>query len=216
MQELLDLDRYPIDRGEPAAGLVERCRGDLAATGMFNLDGFVRSEALGRAVEEIAPLTSSAAFTHERLHNVYFLKAVPGLREDHPALTRFQTINHTVCGDQLAGSIVERIYEWAPLVDFIARVLQIPRLYLMDDPLARINILEYRPGEALNWHFDRSRYTTTLLIQAAEEGGEFQYRSNLRSDDDPNYEGVGRGVAGGELRSPGQSARGWNAEYLRR
>jgi hypothetical protein len=191
MQDLLDLDRYPIDRGGAAAELAERCRCDLARTGMFNLEGFVRPEAIRRAVGEIIPLAATAAFTHQRWHNVYFLKEVPGLREDHPALTRFETINHTLCGDQLAGSVIERIYEWAPLVDFIARVLDMPRLYLMDDPLARINILEYRPGEALNWHFDRSRYTTTLLIRAAEEGGEFQYRSNLRSDADPNYDGVG-------------------------
>jgi hypothetical protein len=196
MQDLLDLDRYPVDRGDVAVRLAERCRRDLASTGMFNLEGFVRPEAIRRAVEEIIPLASSAAFTHQRWHNVYFLKNVPGLREDHPALTRFQTINHTLCGDQLMGSIIERIYEWAPLVDFIARVLEIPRLYVMDDPLARVNILEYRPGEALNWHFDRARYTTTLLIQAAEEGGEFQYRSNLRSDEDPNYEAVGKLLQG--------------------
>ena len=196
MQDLLDLDRYPIDQGDATAELAERCRRDLANTGMFNLDGFVRPAAIQQAVEEIAPLTANAAFTHQRSHNVYFLKEVPGLHQDHPALTRFQTINHTLCGDQLTGSIIERIYEWPPFVDFVARVLEIRRLYLMDDALARLNILEYRPGEALNWHFDRSRYTTTLLIRAAEEGGVFQYRSNLRSDDEPNYEGVGKLLQG--------------------
>jgi hypothetical protein len=197
MQDLLDLDRYPVDREDAAAAeLIERCRCDLANTGMFNLEGLVRPEAILRAAQEITPLTLSASFTHQRSHNVYFLDKVAGLPENHPALTRFQTTNHTLCADQLTGSIIERIYEWAPLANFIARVLRIPRLYLMDDPLARINILEYRPGEALNWHFDRSRYTTTLLIQAAEKDGEFQYRSNLRSDDDPNYEGVGRLLRG--------------------
>jgi hypothetical protein len=34
--------------------------------------------------------------------------------------------------------------------------------------------MDYRPGEALNWHFDRSQFTTTLLIQAPEQGGEFE------------------------------------------
>jgi len=87
-------------------------------------------------------------------------------------------------------------YEWMPLVTFLGRVLDVPRLYLMGDPLARANVLEYRPGEALNWHFDRSRYTTTLLIQAAEQAGEFEYRSNLNSDTDPNYDGVGRVLRG--------------------
>ena len=66
----------------------------------------------------------------------------------------------------------------------------------MDDPLARGNVMEYRRGEALNWHFDRARYTTTLLIQAAEEGGEFQYCTELRADGQPNYDEVGRVLRG--------------------
>lgn len=60
----------------------------------------------------------------------------------------------------------------------------------MADPLARANVMAYREGEALNWHFDRSEFTTTLLLQAPEEGGDFEYRTDLRSDNDPNYQGV--------------------------
>jgi predicted 2-oxoglutarate/Fe(II)-dependent dioxygenase YbiX len=50
--------------------------------------------------------------------------------------------------------------------------------------------MAYRDGEALNWHFDRSEFTTTVLLQAPDEGGDFIYRSGLRSDTDPNYDGV--------------------------
>ncbi len=60
----------------------------------------------------------------------------------------------------------------------------------MTDPLARVNVMAYRAGEALNWHFDRSEFTTTLLLQAPEKGGEFEYRTDLRSANDPNYAGV--------------------------
>jgi predicted 2-oxoglutarate/Fe(II)-dependent dioxygenase YbiX len=44
----------------------------------------------------------------------------------------------------------------------------------------------------LNWHFDRSEFTTTLLLQAPEQGGDFVYRSDLRSDTNQNYDGVAR------------------------
>jgi hypothetical protein len=71
-----------------------------------------------------------------------------------------------------------------------------PRLYTMPDPLARVNVMAYRAGETLNWHFDRSEFTTTLLLQAPESGGAFEYRTDLRSDADPNYEGVARLLAG--------------------
>ncbi len=198
MRELLDLDRYPVDRPEsPAyAALVARCRAELAARGMFNLDGFVRQGAIQRAAAELLPLAERDSYTHERRHNVYFVDQVAGLPADHPALRQFDTVHHTLCDDQLAGTIVHRIYEWEPLAGFIAQVMEKPALYVMSDPLARLNVMDYRSGEALNWHFDRSQFTTTLLIQAPEQGGEFEYRSNLRSDTDPNYDGVGRMLRG--------------------
>jgi hypothetical protein len=70
----------------------------------------------------------------------------------------------------------------------------------MEDRLARLNVMEYRAGMGLNWHFDRSHFTTTLLLQAAQSGGDFEYRSGLRSADDPNYSGVARALAGDDPR----------------
>ena len=192
MNDMLDLERYPLDRPESAAyeALVTSCRRDMAAKGMFNLDGLVRPAGVERAVREIQPRSDRMAYTHQREHNVYFDDAIAGLRPEHGALKRFDTIHRTLCDDQLKGTLIHEIYEWAPLPAFLARVLDKPRLFLMSDPLARVNVMKYKPGETLNWHFDRSLFTTTLLIQAADEGGEFEYRSNLRSDTDPNYEGV--------------------------
>jgi hypothetical protein len=198
MRDLLDLDRYPIDRPDSAetVHLTARCQADLTAHGMFNLEGFVRTEAIERAVSEIEPLMERASYRHARRHNVYFRDEVPGLAADHPALKQFQTVNYTLCADQLVGTVVDRIYDWPPLADFLARAMGKSRLYPMSDPLARVNVLAYRPGEALNWHFDRAQFTTTLLIRGAESGGEFQYRSALRSDTDPNYDGVARMLRG--------------------
>ncbi|MFY9209725.1 MAG: 2OG-Fe(II) oxygenase, partial [Aestuariivita sp.] len=62
----------------------------------------------------------------------------------------------------------------------------------MEDTMARLNVMSYHEGQELNWHFDRSEFTTTLLLQPPDEGGAFAYRSDLRSADDPNYEGVAR------------------------
>lgn len=202
MRNSLDLERYPLDQpGTPAyEALVQRCRSALEREGMFNLDGFVGPETIRAAAAELAPMATRSSYTHARTHNVYFLERVAGVDEAHPALQKFKTINHTLCDDQLKNTFVHRLYEWPPLADFIARVLGLPRLYLMDDPLARANVMEYRPGEALNWHFDRSRYTTTLLIQGAELGGEFQYCSDLRADGQPNYDEVGRVVNGQTAR----------------
>ncbi|MEY5037223.1 MAG: hypothetical protein RL472_329, partial [Pseudomonadota bacterium] len=44
--------------------------------------------------------------------------------------------------------------------------------------------------------FDRSEFTTTILLQAPDQGGLFEYRTDLRSETDPNYDGVARMLAG--------------------
>ena len=168
---------------------------------MFSLDGLIRPEALLHCVTEVEPLFESAAFTHSREHNIYFDDEIDDVDANHPALRRFRTTNHTVCGDRIpAASAITRIYEWQPLIDFLAAAMDRARLYPMADPLARINVMAYRTGDGLNWHFDRSEFTTTCLLQAPLSGGEFQYRSGLRSDSDPNYEGVGRLLAGDDHR----------------
>lgn len=198
VRDILDLDRFPLDRpGSPQwQALVDRCRADLDKAGMFNLEGFVRPAAVNRALGEIKPVMDTLSFTHRRSHNIYFRKEVPELPSDHPALCRVETINHTVCSDQISQSVPLWIYEWPQFAVFLAATMNKETLFAMRDPLARVNVMAYREGEALNWHFDRSEFTTTLLLQSADAGGEFQYRSNLRTDTDPNYEGVARLLAG--------------------
>ena len=198
MRQVLDLDRWPLDALGEARGqaLVARCRNELREAGMFSLTGLIRPEALCACVAELEPLFDSVAFVHAREHNIYFDDEIGDLEAGHPAFSRFTTINRTICGDQVPGSLIARIYEWQPLIDFLAAAMDKPRLYPMADPLGRINVMCYRAGERLNWHFDRAEFTTTMLLQAPVSGGEFKYRSGLRSDTDPNYEGVARLLAG--------------------
>lgn len=194
MHDIIDLHRFPLDReGSPEwEALLARCKRELAADGMFNLEGFLKPGVAERAVTELRPAIDTASHEHRRSHNIYFKPEIPGLAPDHPALRKVETISHTVCADQMPDSIVLRIYEYEPLMRFLAASMDKPRLHAMEDPLARANVMSYRAGEALNWHFDRSEFTTTLLLQKPEEGGDFEYRTDLRSEADPNYEGVAR------------------------
>ncbi|WP_419907827.1 HalD/BesD family halogenase [Hoeflea sp.] len=198
MKHLVDLDRFPLDRPDSReyAALVARCRDDLESGGMFNLEDFLRPQIAQRSADALKPAFQSHAFTHKRRHNIYFSKDVPGLSADHPALREFETVNHTLCADQMTDSPVMEIYDWRPLAHFLSRTMAKETLYPMRDPLARVNAMAYYDGEALNWHFDRSEFTTTLLLQAPLSGGEFEYRTNLRSSRDPNFEGVARLLRG--------------------
>lgn len=194
----LDLERYPLDRpgSDAHRDLVARGRSQLAEFGLFDLPGFVRPEVCAEVVGALRPLIDHHSFTHRRRHNIYFLPEVEGLAPDHPALALMETSNRTVCADQVAGTTLDAIYRWAPMRHFLAELTGLGELYLMDDPLAPVNVMSYRDGEALNWHFDRSQFTTTVLLQAPLEGGEFEFRTGLRDDKRSDHEAIGRLVAG--------------------
>lgn len=197
MHDIIDLDRYPLHRPDSAdwQAMVNQACAELAAEGMFDLVGFLRPAALAQARAELAPKFATEAYTHARKHNIYFRKDIEGLAADHPALTQFETVNHTLCGDQIGG-VIQRLYEWPEFAHFLSAAMQMPKLYTMDDPLARVNAMCYRTGEALNWHFDRSEFTTTILLQAPDQGGEFEYRTDLRGPENPNFDGVAKLLRG--------------------
>jgi hypothetical protein len=200
--DIIDIDAYPIDAPDSPRGraLIAGCQAELASDGMFNLEGFVRPAALAQAVARLEPLFETASFAHERSHNIYFLKSVPGLDPGHPALAPAKTAHRTVCADQFPDHPLSRIYEFPPLIDFVRRAMGLPALYAMADPLARLNVMSYRAGQGLGWHFDRSAFTTTILLQAPDAGGVFEYRTDLRGEGDPNYDGVARLLAGRDDR----------------
>jgi len=192
MHDIIDLDRYPLDQPDSTAyaASVAECRAELAKNGLFNLPGFITKGAMENAVAEASAILATSAFTHARRHNIYFKNSIDGLSPDHPALQQFETSNRTICADQMGQNTLIRLYEWQPFARFLAAVMGKPQLYPMADPLARVNVMSYSAGQALNWHFDRSEFTTTLLLQAPSEGGAFEYDKDLRSDADPNYAGV--------------------------
>lgn len=192
MHSIIDLDTYALDRPHTTAWsrLVTDCKDKLAVHGLFNLPGFIRDEAIAKAVTEVKPTLDAMGFIHARRHNIYFSEDIAGLEPKHPALQKFETANCTICADKMGPAVVIRLYEWGPFATFLAAVMEKPKLYMMDDPLARVNVMSYSNGQAVNWHFDRSEFTTTILLQAPLGGGQFEYDKDLRSDNDPNYDGV--------------------------
>lgn len=198
MNHLIDLHRYPLDQPGSAGWtqLVDHARAALLRDGMFSLEGFIPADQVQRAAAHIQPIMDSESHTHKRSHNIYFKPQIAELQPGHPALRAVETVSHTLCADQLGDTLVTAVYEYPGLLAFLAAVMEKPALHVMTDPLARVNVMSYREGETLNWHFDRSEFTTTLLLQAPDQGGDFEYRSDLRSDSDPNYEGVARLLQG--------------------
>ena len=171
MRHILDLDRWPLQE----------------------LDGLQGQALVARCRDE---LRGVGMFSLDALIRPDALKIA--VAEVAPVLAA--AVNHTICGDQIPDSAIARIYEWQPLIDFLAATMGKSRLYPMADPLGRINVMAYHEGDQLNWHFDRAEFTTTVVLQGPCSGGEFRYRSALRSESDPNYDGVARLLAGQDER----------------
>ena len=201
-RDLVAIDRYPLGEAVGAGSLIARCREEWKRNGSFSLDGFLRPDALAACVAEIEPLMEERSYHHEKSHNIYFANGPDVPPElDTPAL-RQHSSNHTLTADQLNGLIISRVYQWPPLARFLESVLDKPALHPMADPMACLNVLGYGDGDQIGWHFDRAEFTVTLLLQRPETGGIFQYRRNLRSEQEPNHTGVARLLSGadGEVR----------------
>ena len=91
---------------------------------------------------------------------------------------------------------LHRLYTWDPLLSFIADVLNKKHYYRMADPLAAVTVNVMHQGQNHGWHFDEAEVTTTLMLQAPEEGGAFEYAPNVRPEDRGSYEIVDRVLRG--------------------
>ena len=53
-------------------------------------------------------------------------------------------------------------------------------IYPWEDPLGCCPYSIMKDGSVFPWHFDGNEFTLSILIQAAEEGGVFQYAPDIR------------------------------------
>ena len=83
------------------------------------------------------------------------------------------------------------------LAAFLAVALNVARLYRNADPYQALNISMMKPGGCQQWHFDTARCVITLLLQAPEGGGEFEYVPSIRSEENENYDAVRSILDGG-------------------
>ncbi len=195
---IVDLDAFPIHDLDDDAGraLVRDCRRQLAETGVCALPGFIRPEAVA-AMVALAGSLADKAWKSDQTHTVYFEPVDETVPAEHPRARTVRSAKHGIAYDYIpADAPLRRLYESDDLTRFIAEVLGKPVLYRSADPLDALQVTTFRPGDELGWHFDRSEFSVTVMYQPAEKGGEFLYVPNLRSGDDPNYDGVRRVLDG--------------------
>jgi len=204
-QQALDLDIYPMHCLDSAQGvaLLLSARAQFAQTGLCSLPGFVRPPAAAGIVHDLQAQMVNAFYNRQQ-HNVYFQQDDPNWAVDHPARVMQRTAQKALAGDQIpAGNLLSRIYRWQPLQEFLAQVLnetELNRLHPHTDPLACLNVMRMDNEDELGWHYDRSDFATTLLLQAPEAGGEYWFVPFLREAGQERLDELGQVLDGSHPR----------------
>jgi hypothetical protein len=198
IEDIIDLDRYPLQsQSAERDRLIADCRAQLASNAACCLTGFLRSDVVDLVASEVAPLVETG-FRHTCEHNVYFIGDDPSFSAEHPRRALQRSAKHNIAGDLIArDALLRRVYEYEGLRSFLAAVIGEDRLYLQADPLSSLNVMIYGTGDRFGWHFDRTPYSVTIMLQEPEAGGAFQYVPYLRKRREAEYgDGVNEQVIG--------------------
>lgn len=189
-RDLIDLDRYPIDRpGPDRDDLLDRVRADLARDGCGVLQGFLRPEAIELLTREA---DSVAAMGHKSFSrtNAYFTKDDPSLPKDDPRRQFFDRSNAFIPADNFStAGPLRTVHDFPAFDPFICDCLQEKRFFRYADPLADVIVNMAEAGAGFPWHFDTNNFTVTLAIQNSEHGGAFEYAAGIRENDE-NFDEV--------------------------
>ena len=199
MNKLIDLDRYPIDRLDNKAGqlLVAQCRSDLDDCAAAMLPKFVRQAVITKMAEEAESLVQ-VAHRYDGDRVTFYEEDDKGCSDDGSLDSAVRSVRHPnrycqILNYQIPNhSDLRAIYLWPPLTEFIRQVLNVEQLFLSQCPHLALTMKVAYEGDTDGWHYDPNDGVITLVLQAADSGGEFEYAPNIRNKNDQNYAGVDR------------------------
>ena len=194
--DLIDLERYPIERDGPERDAVlAQVRADLARDGCAVLKGFLTPQGIKALTAEADGVAGQGHRSFNRT-NVYFTQDDPSLPEDDPRRQFFDRSNAFIPADNFAKDGPLRVIHDAKGFDgFIQECLQEKDFHRYADPLADVIVNMAEEGNGFPWHFDTNNFTVTLAIQNAEGGGAFEYAPGIREGDE-NFDEVKRVLDG--------------------
>jgi len=102
-----------------------------------------------------------------------------------------QVLNFQIAND----SLLRRMYYWQPLTDFLRELCGYDSFYRSDCPHLALSSKIAGDGDTDGWHYDSNDVVFSILLQAPEAGGYFEYAPHIRSDADENYAGVAAVIA---------------------
>ena len=171
LSEMIDLERYPLTDRD----YVAKCQARFLSDGVVVLPGFLTESAIQQVHDEAIEGMPQAYYCKTE-SNVYLLPRDPERPPEHARNRLVSSSKGCICDDTIpADSPLRVAYQSEIFQGFVKGVTGQASLYPYADTLSSINIHYAHQGQELGWHFDNSAFAITLLIQAAQDGGEFQY-----------------------------------------
>ena len=128
---------------------------------------------------------------------IYQGEVDPSAPDNDPRRQEYTHVASQLADDQIPEeTLIKQLYESDLLTEFIRRVQKKETLYRCADEFQALNLVGLEPGSWHAWHYDTTECTVTLLLQAAERGGEFTFIPNSRTDVSEDREAVDRLLAG--------------------
>ena len=188
LSDIIDFSACPVSNPLFA----RQCAARLASDCILTLPGFLQSGTVDMLVTEAEAQKHNAYFTASS-HNVYLSEPRPDLDASHVFNRQIISSKGCITTDQVPDqSRLKIIYDALEFRKFIATIVGEPALYEYADPLSSINVHYADEGQELGWHFDNSEFAITLLLQAPQSGGQFEYVRDLRDAEagEMNFAGV--------------------------
>jgi hypothetical protein len=186
---LICTERYPVeDKDHPVVQrLCAQAQTALAQHSVFVLPDFVRPAALQQMREEANVLVPWAHHM-DVVTPLYPEQQEHDVRAHHPVRrARVRTSVRAISYARIPRDAALRaLYEWDPLLEFVAALLGLPRMYRYQDAHGALNIAVMVEGDEFGWHVDQTDFVVSLVLQAPEAGGEFLCRPVLRPDSEAN------------------------------
>jgi hypothetical protein len=196
---LVDLERYPLGDDAGFAPVAERCRAQLKESSFASLPGFLRPGAASTMTREVLDAIPRA-YRREQSFSAYDESTLEQYAPDHVRRRKHESRQFIVANDVLskAGQL-RYLYRTEILTHRIAQMLSEPALYPLADPVMGCTSTVMYEGDTHGWHFDLNDFVVSILLQAPEAGGTFDFAPNIRKDGDENYSAVTAALDG---RSP--------------
>ena len=172
IDQIVNFSAHPINSSKQ---YLLNYKEQLLKNSVLKLENFLLPESLFNLQKEAQMLRSKAYYCSQN-HTVLLNKKNEELDASDPCNIEVVSDKGCVPHDLIPkDSHLNCFYNSSEFKEFLEIILGVKKIYPYKDKLSSINYNYYEENQQLGWHFDNASFAITLMIQAPESGGVFQY-----------------------------------------